>query len=165
MSQDTPRASKRAEIGSKPTSLSYKTTDMHNFEQQHEVADTKTVFPEGLSEEQRAEWERFFAELEIWHKKRYEQLVEELKEIAPNIKPPSRKDKDWTLISYNHPWDILNGTEPPVPPGYGKVTREEVTEKERRRAKLLNSLWGESNEAQNELGQATNVRIDVPRRE
>jgi hypothetical protein len=155
MSQHTSSASEKAEIGSKDASLSNRNTDMPtNFNQQNEVADTGMVFPKGSSEDKRAEWKQFFDELEIWHEKRYERLVEELKEVSPNIEPPPRKDKDWTLISYNHPWEILNGTEPPVPPGYGKVTREEVIEKERRRLKRLDSLEKESNGAQTELGQA-----------
>lgn len=107
--------------------------------------DTEVEFREGDSEEMKAEWKRFFAELEIWRQKRYERFVQRWRETESDAEPPPREDKNWRDIVYNKPLGILAGTAPPVPPGWFPApSREQIIEKERQRQgqfDLLEKKW------------------------
>jgi hypothetical protein len=132
MSQILSSASKTERVGLEHTILSDGDGDIPGSKGRTEVADKEGKFKRGDSEGMKLEWERFYAELEIWRQKRYENLVENLKGTLPHIEPPPRKDKDWRYLTLNRPRDILLGTAPPVPPGgWSIVTREEVIEKQK----------------------------------
>ncbi|ERF69352.1 hypothetical protein EPUS_08825 [Endocarpon pusillum Z07020] len=95
--------------------------------------DPDVVLQEGASEEEKAAWERFFAELEIWRQKRYERTVDWFRRDFPGQEPPPREDKNWARsIVMNHPTGILTGTGPPLPPGFPPgPTKEEIRERQR----------------------------------
>lgn len=120
---------------SKPSMRCNHGKEVPPFRRKSRYEDTKPNFKEGASDELKAEWATFFAELELWRQQRYEEMVNDLKEEAPNIKPGPRVDTDWMCITFNRPRDILAGIAPPVPPGMPRLTLEEVLEKERQQEK------------------------------
>ena len=97
------------------------------------LVDPEVKLKEG-TEEEKAAWERFFAELEIWRQKRHERLVRWYREDHPGWEPPPRQDRSWrNSIAMNRPSDILAGTAPPLPPGFPPgPTKEELMEKYRK---------------------------------
>ena len=137
MSQNTSSASKIEQVDLKCNSLSDEGDNDVSGPQRPSETTRKTMETKGRdSKEKKAEWDRFFAELEIWHRKRYERLIETLKEIAPHLEIPPRIDKDWRNLTYNRPREILLGIAPPLPPGFPPLSLEEVIEKGKQKERI-----------------------------
>jgi hypothetical protein len=112
-----------------------------NSQKRSRFTDTKVEFNEEASNSLKAEWEKFFVELEAWRQEQYETYVELLKKTDPHLEPAPREDRDWQDLNYNRPLDILAGTAPPVPPGrFPAPTKEEIIAKEKQRQGQIDLL-------------------------